>query len=322
MLIRTYQNEIDGACCAVLRRQFPTSYVDQRSIEYVQREDLYQYDQGHFFAGIGGFSLGFERAGLPADVNVWTGGFPCQDLSVSGKRAGLAGERSGLYFQFHRLVTSLYPRWVVFENVPGLLSSNDGWDFAIVIGGLTGVIPSVPKQGWGNAGFARGPIYSVAYRILDAQFFGVPQRRRRVFIVGSLGDSTCSEILFEPESLPGDTPPSREAGQGYTTLFTEAAGRQAVAYIANWQSGGGKMDDNVAATIRAGAENSYQFVYGQDSGVRRLTPTECARLQGFGDDWNSWLSDAARYKQFGNAVCVPVAEWIGRRLITTTRRKD
>jgi site-specific DNA-cytosine methylase len=179
------------------------------------------------FSGIGGFDYGLDQAGhvcvghvendptcirilerwwpdVPrygdvkefhgdelGPVDLVCGGFPCQDLSVAGRREGLAGERSGLWFDFHRILATSRPRWCLIENVPGLLSSNGGRDFAVLLRGLEGLG------------------YHVAWRVLDAQFFGVPQRRDRVFIVGSLGDYSCVEILFESESLRGDSPPRR-----------------------------------------------------------------------------------------------------------------
>lgn len=184
---------------------------------------------GSLFSGIGGFDLGFERAGMDCvwqieidkecnrvlakqfpsierfddvskverlpGVDVFCGGFPCQDLSVAGKREGLAGERSGLWFEFLRIVKSNLPRFVVIENVPGLYSSDGGSDFAIIVRGLV------------ECG------YCVAWRVLDSQYDGVAQRRRRVFIVGSLGNGSCAEILFESESVPWNTPTRGEAGK-------------------------------------------------------------------------------------------------------------
>ena len=185
---------------------------------------------GSLFSGIGGFDLGLERAGwevrwqvennpfrqkilkrhwpdveLRSDiitdtdglerVDLVAGGFPCQDLSVAGNRAGLAGERSGLFFQFMRVVGTLQPRWVLIENVPGLLSSNQGRDFGVVLNTLA------------ELGFWW------TYRVLDSKFWGVAQRRRRVYIVGHLGGPCPPEILFEPDSLRRDSKAGREAGQ-------------------------------------------------------------------------------------------------------------
>lgn len=196
---------------------------------------------GSLFSGIGGFDLGLERAGMECAwqveidpkarevlrrhwptvprhedvtkiggdtlgaVDLICGGFPCQDLSVAGRRAGLAGERSGLFYQFMRIVGEIAPRWVLIENVPGLLSSNGGRDMGAVLGAL------------GQLG------YGYAWRVLDSQFFGVPQRRRRVFIVGCAGGVCPPEVLFEPESLPGGPPPSRETGEGVAASVIKGA---------------------------------------------------------------------------------------------------
>ena len=181
------------------------------------------------FAGVGGFDLALERAGVKVVATVeWdkhaqkvlqrrfpnaalfgdiqgvtgeqlraagfdpsngiiTGGFPCQDLSVAGKRAGLAGTRSGLFWEICRLLDETRTQTFILENVPGLLSSNNGRDMAVVIEALV-------KRG-----------YRIAWRVLDAQYFGVPQRRRRIFIVGCLGDSGRSpeEILALSEGRAG-----------------------------------------------------------------------------------------------------------------------
>jgi DNA (cytosine-5)-methyltransferase 1 len=194
------------------------------------------------FAGIGGFDLGFERAGMYCVLQVekdqncrtvlkhhWSnvdrwgtvetfgkaiyresvdlicGGFPCQDLSVAGRREGLAGERSGLWFAFLRIIEELKPEWVVIENVPGLLSSNGGRDLAIILSGLE------------NCG------YWWAYRTLDAQFFGVPQRRRRVFVIGCLTKGCAQQVLFEREGSPWDIAPGREAGERIAAPLTKGS---------------------------------------------------------------------------------------------------
>jgi DNA (cytosine-5)-methyltransferase 1 len=340
------------------------------------------------FTGICGFDLGLERAGMecvaqveidPAcrkleerhypdverfeDVRTYTpnsavdlicGGFPCQDLSVAGKRSGLAGERSGLWFEFHRILEVARPQWVVIENVPGLLSSNGGRDFAVILRGLVEL--------W----------YGVAWRILDAQYFGVAQRRRRVFVVGSLRDGRVAEVLFEREGGARDTPPGREAGAGITPAVANGIngsglrGRQpgsAASYVANAISSNpanrlSGEDNYVPGVARPLANSSTPDHYDESqltvggadmtaiawdlrqvtsqenrslpqvdyspminqagqmmSGVRRLTPTECERLQGFPDGWTDGQADSTRYRQLGNAVCVPVVEWIGKQIM-------
>lgn len=134
-------------------------------------------------------------ASQPVRPELIVGGFPCQDLSVAGQRAGLAGGRSGLWFVFRRIVAIQRPRWVLIENVPGLLSSSGWRDMGTILWAL------------GNLG------YGYAYRVLDAQWCGVPQRRRRVFIVGCFGDVRgAAEVLFERDCLPWDSAPSRKAG--------------------------------------------------------------------------------------------------------------
>jgi len=141
------------------------------------------------------------RAGFKPRNGIITGGFPCQDLSVAGRRAGLAGERSGLFWEIARLIQETETEWFILENVPGLLSSNKGKDMGIVIGTLA------------DLG------YSVAWRVLDAQYFGVPQRRRRVFIVGRRNPDGTSvgKVLFEPESLRGNSSQSGTQGEDTST---------------------------------------------------------------------------------------------------------
>lgn len=418
------------------------------------------------FSGIGGFDLGFERAGMSVigmceidkyaqkiltrqfpnatlhtdvrkvsyergAVDLICGGFPCQDLSVAGKRRGLAGNRSGLWHEFARIIDEAEPAWVVIENVPGLFSSNDGHDFAVIVDWLA----------------QRG--YGVGWRVLDAQGFGLAQRRKRVFIVASFGTPRGCTVLLEPESVRRNSTKSRQAGQGDTGAVAHRAGND-IAYTlrgpSGIQNGNGQINTNIVSVTYAiqgnivdrehggahgtgiatnapmytltstdrhavafkmrttggnptgerGGKNTHpggsgylesdkaftlatthdQLVAVQDVsptlrampggtvinghgninaplaivweakgfdscriasdqecaptlsarmgtggnntpliGVRRLTPTECERLQGFPDGWTDGQSDAQRYKQLGNAVAVPVAEWIGRRII-------
>ncbi len=158
-------------------------------------------------------------------VDIITFGSPCQDLSVAGKQAGIhEGERSNLFFEAVRIIKEMrnataneFPRYALWETVPGAFSSNGGEDFRAVLQSLCSVCEegvSVPRPAdgvWQPAGVVLGDGYSLAWRVLNAQYFGVPQRRRRIFLVGSFGNERAGEILFERESLPWDSEKGREA---------------------------------------------------------------------------------------------------------------
>ncbi len=140
-------------------------------------------------------------------IDLLVGGTPCQSFSVAGLRGGLDDDRGNLALEFLRLADRKRPRWLVWENVPGVLSSNGGRDFGSILGGMV-------ELGYG-----------IAYRVLDAQFFGVPQRRRRVFVVGHLGDwRRAVAVLFERHSLSGHPAPRREAGKGVAALTATGVG--------------------------------------------------------------------------------------------------
>lgn len=457
-----FQVEIDPACQKTLRRHFPDVKLYSDITEVT-------YDRLH------------ADLGPRADVDVLVGGWPCQDISLAGTRAGLAGERSGLFFQFARLAKELAPRWLVAENVPGLLSSyspiepppsevhtgrewevDETYDLGIVVRTLA-------EHG-----------YVGAWRCLDAQHFGVPQRRRRIFFVCHLGApfTAPAEVLLERDSSIGDPAESEEAweddaetvGDGPDELGAEGwAPDVALPLLSNRQGGqrttdvegvtfvaqpvfvgseygeelarpltaaarGHRYDmetenllvdprsyddepvytvhngddtcwsegvaqpvlatkgfpgavtfrksrrahteddnetweqDEVANTLN-GYENhndrrtthaiveavplelrmatrtsgatgvgtpgtgfgeagdpSYPVMASpppavqQELSVRRLTPLECERLQGFPDGWTDGHPDSVRYKMLGNAVATVVSRWIARRLIDTDRR--
>lgn len=399
--------EIDKKCNEVLALHFPDTkrYTD---IKEVKGKDL--------------INDGFNPTN-----GIITGGFPCQDLSVAGKRAGLSGSRSGLFWEAHRLLEETKSENFILENVPGLLSSNGGKDFGIVLGALA-------ELG-----------YSVGWRVFDAQYFGVPQRRRRVFIVGSRsGTERIFKVLFERSSVSGNTTQSKPQGQDTTREVAESFGESSfgqyqqgkvstlkasggvlsggsenfIVELANnkdvcncipamlyhkssltnqdvntgmlviennnewfnkakraeaiddyesWKEGGvvptlnsfdngdtrattivfkphqqdgariqtdvintltaqmgtggnnvpmvakayDEFNDNISDThhtLRSGTKQSTGVV--TDKQVRRLTPKECERLQGFPDDWTSTMADSNRYKQMGNAVAVPVVDWL------------
>jgi DNA (cytosine-5)-methyltransferase 1 len=299
-----------------------------------------------FFAGIGGFDLGFERAGMEAvwqceikpfcleileqhwpdvpkahdikevhpedvpDADVWAGGFPCQDVSLArmGPRSGLKGRQSGLFYDFARLVEARRPAVVVIENVPGLLSSHAGKDFGIVI-------QSLAELGYG-----------VAWRVLNSRYFGVPQSRQRVFIIGCNRDpGRAGEILFEPKRRDGDASPSRSDGAKPLSAFKRVLGDPVK----------GPLVKGIAHCLYAesarhtGTDWSRNYASYPDGRVRRLTPLECERLQGFPDGWTFPRHrvddvdklDSLRYHAVGNAVTVNVAEWLGRRIVETEPAK-
>jgi site-specific DNA-cytosine methylase len=182
----------------------------------------------------------------------------CQDLSVAGKRQGLEGARSGLFFEAVRIINEVQPQFAIWENVPGALSSNAGRDFQAVLSQMLGADVPMPRSGrWARSGMARSGQRTLAWRVLDSQYFGLAQRRKRVFIVLDLRGERAVQILLEPEGLRRDSPPRREAGQGYSavagTLAASGAGLDR-------PSGNGNQLDfcipDVAPTIRGRFDSS------------------------------------------------------------------
>ena len=185
--------EIDKQCQKVLAKHFPNA-KQFSDITEVKGSDL--------------IGAGFEPS-----RGIITGGFPCQDLSVAGKRAGLAGERSGLFWEIARLIEETKTEWFILENVPGLLTSNKGRDFGVVIGTMA------------DLG------YSLAWRVLDAQHFGVPQRRRRVFILGrrTTDGLSAAEVLFKSEGLRRNTTQSKPKRKDFAASTARSFGQSSFA---------------------------------------------------------------------------------------------
>ena len=280
-------------------------------------------------------------------VDLLVGGTPCQSFSVAGLRKGLADPRGNLALTYLAIAEATRARWIVWENVPGVLSSNKGRDFGAFLGALA-------ELGYG-----------FAYRVLDAQWFGVAQRRRRVFVVGYLGDwRRAAAVLFERESLRRDTAPSREAGQKVAPTVVSGppfsrTGNERVecdAIVAQClTSGTGKRYDVETETIlpvskcfQQNTRDEVRYIGGdgqiagalaaesgmkqtnyiqQTMAVRRLTPVECERLQGFPDNYTNipWRKkdeapDGPRYKALGNSMAVPVMRWIGERINKMERK--
>ena len=356
---------------------------------------------GSLFSGVGGFDMGFDQAGYDClfqvewdkhcqsilarhwpevprwsdvqDVNgaelppcdVLTFGSPCQDLSVAGKRAGIDGGRSSMFFEATRIIREMrdatgntYPRVVVWENVAGALSSNRGADFQAVIDEM-----------------ADCGSHLTEWAVLDAQHFGMPQRRRRIFLVAVLDPAIASRcpdpLLPVAEGRRGDYAKGITTGEGIAgTLSASIAGSQSTAVKAKramsntdfdrWeetdlcptlnafdnggesratvlayespiffqmhQSGQTRIQSNVMHTLAGymgtGGNNTPMVT---EPAVRRLTPLECERLMGWPDDHTRYKQDGTeqadthRYKQCGNGVATPVAQWVARQIMQVLR---
>jgi len=295
-----------------------------------------------------------EQIAALGRIDVVVGGSPCQDLSVAGQRKGLAGERSSLFHEqiriFHAARHFCGARWLVWENVPGAFSSNGGGDFAVVVGAMAGCRLNVPADGWEQEGVALGEHGLLEWSVLDAQWFGLAQRRKRVFAVLDTGNwANRPPVLLERDSLRGDTAPRRESAQIATlpggnrpdeggrehhgcripetamclnagamgrrdaesetfvvhgtqdpdTLIDQAhtlgrnQGQENVVYTlaSRGRPGGHNLEyrsdgtANALLTPNGGRAGMGVGAIAHQSTVRRLTPRECERLQGFPDDY-------------------------------------
>jgi DNA (cytosine-5)-methyltransferase 1 len=308
---------------------------------------------GSLFSGIGGFDKGFHDAGIETvwavekepfcravlkthfpkitifedvcnvginelfPVDVISGGFPCQDVSVAGKRRGLAGERTGLFYEAAGILCELRPTWFVFENVPGLLSSNGGRDFAEILRVL------MVDCGYG-----------VCWRVLDSQFFGVAQRRNRLFIVGRFGEPCPASVLFEPESGERIATQGRDQGErtatgprggvvgclaardykGADNIFAEEGKLVPIAFGAN--DDGRDVSFDISPTLRCGGIGGG----GVHTGVAIYSgsQTDTHGIRDFAGLPEGM--DAPRYRALGNAVTTKVASWIGRRIVEASNQ--
>jgi DNA (cytosine-5)-methyltransferase 1 len=277
-------------------------------------------------------------------IDLLVGGTPCQSFSIAGLRGGLDDNRGNLALHYFKLVDQKRPRWVVWENVPGVLSSNGGRDFGSILGALA-------QLGYGYA-----------YRVLDAQHFGVPQRRRRVFVVGYRGDwRRAGAVLFERESLRGNSSTRKKAQQNIaernansvkkcvnkfykcvdrfdyveTNILGTVTANESQTFhdLILTKKGLNKfyrfmdystyIEDDTASCVKAHASKGYSDLIQNENRVRRLMPIECERLQGFPDDFTKIpykgknaenCPDTPRYKAIGNSMAVPVMKWIGERI--------
>jgi DNA (cytosine-5)-methyltransferase 1 len=265
------QVENDPWCLSVLARHWPgVQRIDD--VRQVDAATLQGRCRDMVSVGVGSDAewLGVPRGwGDNADsVDLVYGGFPCQDLSVAGKRAGLRGERSGLWHEFQRVLSELRPRWCLIENVPGLLSSNGGADFGVLLRGLD------------DLG------YGLAWRVLDARWFGVPQRRRRVFLVGCLGDARRAvQVLAVCESCGGHSPSRCEEGQDTSHTLDDGARGASVELpmIAASLSAGGHPESNMPGRHHEDDENLIVGSTVDEDSARPLV----ARASGYRMDMES-----------------------------------
>lgn len=234
------------------------------AVAMVERDKACQGVLRRRFAGVPLFDdvTTFGKKDIPnATVDIVCGGSPCQSFSVAGLRKSLADQRGNLAFEFCRIVNEFKPAYVIWENVPGVLNTRDN-AFGCFLAALVGEdSPLVPPRGkWTNAGLVAGPERSAAWRVLDAQYFGVAQRRRRVFVVASAASASrgCDEILFECEGVRRDTAPSRQTRESVASAIGARIARSHTDYVTSGEKmfdekgiHREKLSDTVTPTLNA-----------------------------------------------------------------------
>lgn len=287
------------------------------------------------------------RAAQYGPIDVLVAGTPCQAFSIAGQRESLADDRGNLTLRLVEIVRSVNPRYLLWENVPGVFSTGDN-AFGCFLAGLIGAdsaLPAPTGRKWPSAGVVDGPRGAAAWRTLDAQYFGVAQRRKRVFLVFRSGSNGLhpAEVLFEFDGLRRDFAPSRETGQAITGTLTSNAGGggglggfdlngglqaceigpsggryTALAPTLDTRAKDGPIRNQLAPAVICAKD--FNAKGGSGSALRRLTPKECERLQGFPDGYTEIsfrgrpAADGPRYKALGNSMAVPVVKWILQRL--------
>lgn len=251
-------------------------------------------------------------------VDIIIGGSPCQNFSIAGNRKGLYGEHSSLAWEFIRILSEVQPKWFLWENVPGTLSTNNGEDFKQLLTELS-------KLGYG-----------LAWRVLDAQYFGVPQRRRRIFLVGYFGDwRPPVAVLFERKSLSSNF--AKSGKKEYCSARTvpdchkKANGIGDIQIYDIQQRSDVLRKCNIIPTLtsRMGTGGNNIPLINNNKIIRKLTPFECERLQGFPDNYTDIPYKGKkhsplykRYEAIGNSMAVPVIEWILKRITIVDNCKN
>jgi DNA (cytosine-5)-methyltransferase 1 len=266
-----WANEIDKYACQIYRKNFGEGELYEGNITKVKADDI-------------------------PDADLLTAGFPCQAFSIAGKRRGFDDTRGTLFFEIARICRAKKPRYILLENVKGLLSHQSGQTFQTILKVLSDIG------------------YVLQWEVLNSKNFGVPQNRERVFIVGHFRGTSRPEVFPISKSsqgnlaysagvisqrekwLKGEKDLSREFSQGQRIYSTKG--------IAQTLAG------------NAGGQGGKTGLYETNMKIRRLTPTECERLQGFPDGWTEGVSDTQRYKCLGNAVTTNVITEIGKKLFS------
>ncbi len=221
----------------------------------------------------------FKSATGLDSVDIICGGSPCQSFSVAGKREGIKGV-SGIFYEYARIIKELSPKYVVWENVPGVLSSDEGRDFDRVLCAFTGH-DSIEFTKWGTCGYFEGKqgYYNVAYRIFDSRYFGVPQRRRRIFLVGSLGDDSCAKILFEQESVRGNIAQSEKSRKDAPAFVESSFGGFRQSELGQTLTTSGGSIGNGGETIVLDSKQTLFENHSQDSRYEQkdISPTITSR---------------------------------------------
>ncbi|KHO35619.1 hypothetical protein PI91_16890 [Enterobacter sp. FB] len=265
------------------------------------------------------------RTGGVEAPDVLVGGTPCQAFSIAGLREGLSDDRGQLTLSYVELANAIDAKRrergepeaiIVWENVPGVLSSKDN-AFGCFLAGLAGESSELQPAGgkWTHAGCVSGPERVIAWRVLDAQFFGVAQRRRRVFVVASARKGfDPAAVLFEQDVGGGSTEANNVGGKGCSSTVDNCT-------LYRFRRTDSYIDDGVSSTLSArDYKDRRELVVMADNRVRTLTPLEYERLQGFPDGHTlipyegKPADDAPRYKAIGNSMAVPVMRWIGERI--------
>lgn len=274
-------------------------------------------------------------------VNIITFGSPCTNISQAGDKTGLSGTQSSLFFEAIRTIREMrkatggkYPRFIIFENVKAILTSNKGYDFARVLSEITETSIPVPKDGrWATCGMAELPGCNLAWRVFDAEEFDLPQHRERMFLVADFTGQSAREILFRQERLSRDNQENGSKRKITTNdidkLIEKTGSRKPVTLQVRQPRQIGKggtgalFQYDKSATL--GTHNIQILFVPRADGLydaRRLTPVEFERLMGFNDDWTIGISDTARYKALGNSIAVPCVDYIMQGIMLVLRKEN